>query len=91
MNLISNLFFNNAVSDTGLALYIFNSFAMSINILNNKYLNNMVQSSTQTLGSVIFLNNPGNVSITNSIFDHNQGIYGTCIYYSETSKLFRKM
>jgi len=37
-----------------------------------------------SLGSVIYLENPSNISIENSNFFNNSGILGTCIYYSES-------
>lgn len=86
MNLISNIFSGNSASSNGLVLDIFNSFGI-INLQNNSFSNNTVQNSIQSSGSVIFLSDPGNISILNSTFENNYGIFGTCIYYSETSNL----
>ena len=36
------------------------------------------------MGSIIYLENPSNISIENSNFFNNSGILGTCIYYYES-------
>ena len=82
--MIGNVFSGNFASENGLAFQIFNCSGVIL-IKNNKFLNNYVWSTTQPLGSTIALNNPGDISIINSIFENNSGIFGTCIYYSEES------
>ena len=39
-----------------------------------------------SLGSIIYLENPSNISIENCTFFNNSGILGTCIYYYESDK-----
>ena len=79
----SNHFFQNGASQNGLAIYIQNSTI--IQIKNNLFSSNAVLSKKQTEGSVLLLENPGNILIFNSVFNDNFGISGTCISYSETS------
>ena len=43
-------------------------------------------NENQIEGSTIFLENPGNISILNCLFENNHGISGTCLSYSEISK-----
>ena len=40
-------------------------------------------SPSQTMGSIFYLENPGNITIVNSFFYNNTGIFGSAIYYSE--------
>ena len=56
-------------------------------IANNSFLSNSIKPNIYNLGSIINLNDPGNVSLLNSLFEQNSGIMGTCIYYSELSKI----
>ena len=44
-------------------------------------------SKNQIEGSVLVLEDAGNISIFNSVFKNNFGISGTCLSYSETSNL----
>ena len=60
----------------------------AIKIQNSVFSNNTVANKNQIEGSVILLENPGNISIINSVFDNNIGISGTCLSYSETSNSF---
>ena len=84
LTLNSLSFYQNAAWENGAALFIGGS--LKIIIENCNFTSNTIQPNSQNLGSVIFLNNPGNLSIINSIFKNNVGILGTCIYYSETNK-----
>lgn len=81
--LISISFDKNIASENGAALYINGASQMIIE--NCNFTNNIIQPNKKNLGSVLFLDNPGNLSIASSNFESNQGILGTCIYYSETS------
>lgn len=85
--LSSSTFHENFALENGGALYIPVSFFIIIE--NCHFLNNKIQNdenSQKSLGSVLFLNNPGNLSLNKSSFISNVGILGACIYYSETSK-----
>ena len=79
----SNLFFRNNAFFNGAALYILNS-SSTIIINNNSFSENSVIQST--FGSILNLKNPGNLTISNSTFNSNQGVLGTAIYYDEESK-----
>ena len=46
-------------------------------------------NKNQSEGSVFFLDNPGNISIIDSVFENNLGVTGACIFYSELSKFFK--
>ena len=61
---------------------------MDITIQNNIFSNNFYANATQNDGSVIVLDNAGNVYIIDSHFEDNFGIFGTCLTYSETSKKY---
>ena len=88
MTLISNKFSQNSARENGLVLYISNC-AGSLNIQSNSFVNNRysILISTQNSGSVMYLSNPGNVSINFSNFENNYANFGTCIYYSENSNI----
>ena len=77
-------FEKNFASINGLAIYILIANG-NIHFETNNFFDNSIQNNIQSLGSVLYLDNPGNISITNCIFSKNIGIIGTCIYYSETS------
>ena len=62
-----------------------------ITIQDNVFSNNSIENTDQSAGSVILLDNPGNISILNSDFKNNFGISGSCISYSETSKLLKPL
>ena len=53
---------------------------------NNVFSNNSMANTNQIEGSAIFLENPGNISIFNCLFENNFGSSGTCLSYSEISK-----
>lgn len=83
--LISCDFNENVAWDNGAALFI--REALVITIENCRFNNNAIEKKEKDdLGSILFLNNPGNLTISFSNFEGNEGIIGTCIYYSETSK-----
>ena len=75
----------NIASQNGFAFYITGSLK-TIKVENNVFLNNSIANQNQIEGSVIFLENPGNISIQNCLFQNNLGISGTCLSYSEISK-----
>jgi len=79
----SSYFYQNFARENGAALYISGSIRAIIE--NCTFTTNSIQQNQQNLGSVIFLNNPGNLTIIYSNFEYNEGILGTCISYSETS------
>lgn len=56
-------------------------------IANNSFLSNSIRPNINDVGSIINLNDPGNVLLVNSLFEQNSGIMGTCVYYSELSKI----
>ena len=81
----------NSASENAAAIYISNSNSIQIikltsNTYSYNFINSPQQNKKQVLGSVIYLIDPGSIFIENSIFQHNIGILGTCIYYSETGK-----
>ena len=86
LKMSSNNFIENVATGNGAALYIYDSSG-NILVENCKFLTNSIMSNSENLGSVLFLNNPGNISIINSSFENNVGILGTCIYYSESRKI----
>ena len=79
----STFFYQNVAGENGAALFISGSSAIIIEKCN--FFDNLINQNVQNLGSVLYLNNPGNISILYSDFERNEGILGTCIYYSETS------
>lgn len=81
----STIFYLNIAYENGAALFV--SISTYIIIANCSIIENLIQKNQTIMGSVIFLNNPGNISITFSNFQSNKGIMGTCIYYSELRKL----
>ena len=83
LTLNSSYFYQNFARENGAALYISGSIRAIIE--NCTFTLNSIQQNQQNLGSVIFLNNPGNLTIIYSNFEYNEGILGTCISYSETS------
>ena len=72
----------------GLAISITSLFNETSLDNNNFFNNSIIQKNAKNSGSVIYLENPGNISITNSIFSRNIGMFGTCLFYSETSLCF---
>lgn len=40
------------------------------------------------MGSTVYLFDPGNINIINSTFKYNQGLMGSCVYYSESRSDF---
>ena len=81
----SNKFLKNVASQNGFAVYITGSLK-TVNFQYNVFSNNSMANEKQIEGSVIFLENPGNISIVNCLFETNFGISGTCLTYSEISK-----
>ena len=74
-------------SQTGFAIYIMGSLK-TVKVQNNVFSSNSMASQNQIEGSVICLENPGNISIFDCLFEGNFGISGTCLSYSEISKLY---
>ena len=87
LKLTSNVFIENVAFENGAALYLYDC-AGETSIVNSTFSNNLVEENPEKAGSVIYLNKPGNITIINSIFQNNKGIFGACIYYSETSRTF---
>lgn len=56
-------------------------------IENNSFISNQVTSFSST-GSVIYLENPSNITISSSLFINNVGVLGSCIYYQEGYSAF---
>ena len=79
----SSFFYQNVAWENGAALFI--SGSSTVIIENCNFTENSIQINEQNIGSVLYLNNPGNLSIISCNFEFNEGIVGTCIYYSETS------
>lgn len=90
LSLELNKFEFNKAYENGACIYIYNKNSTSfINIFSNNLTNNSIQNLTKkNLGSAIYLEDPGRISIIRSIFYLNYGLLGTCIYYSETSNDF---
>ena len=74
-------------SQNGFAIYIMGSLK-TVKIQNNVFSSNSMASQNQIDGSVIYLENPGNISIFDCHFENNLGISGTCLSYSEKSKFY---
>ena len=74
-------------SQNGFAIYIMGSLK-TVKVQNNVFSNNSMVSQNQIEGSVIYLENPGNISIFDCLFENNLGISGTCLSYSEISKFY---
>ena len=58
----------------------------TVKVQNNVFSNNSMVRQNQIEGSVICLENPGNISIFDCTFENNLGISGTCLSYSELSQ-----
>ena len=88
----SNRFSQNVAFKNGLAVFINDSSSDSsdVQIRNNFFFDHSVQSKNQIEGSVLGLEDAGNISIFDSVFKNNFGISGTCLSYSETSNFFIK-
>lgn len=82
-----NVFVENVAYENGAGLYLYDCSG-GTSIVNSTFSNNLIKENQAKTGSVIYLNRPGNVTIKNSIFQNNKGIFGACIYYSETSDRF---
>ena len=82
-----NTFIQNVASQNGFAIYI-NASLKFIQLNNNEFCINSFVNQNQSSGSVLYLANPKNISIIDNFFKDNLGIFGTCIYYSETSNIF---
>jgi len=86
----TNIFQNNFASDNGGCIYILNlNSSGQIVLLNNVFISNgilFVKIDNMSLGSIVYLENPSNLSIQDSTFFNNSGIVGTCIYYSESNQ-----
>ena len=82
-----NSFFQNVAFQNGLAIFLQNSLK-TVQIRNNVLSNHSVANKNQIEGSVLVLENSGNITIVNSFFKNNFGISGTCLSYSETSYLY---
>ena len=74
-------------SQNGFAIFIMESLK-TVQVQNNVFSNNSMANQTQIEGSVICLENPGNISILDCLFENNLGISGTCLSYSEISKFY---
>ena len=85
--LLSNKFIKNVAHDNGGALYFIECSGVS-QIINSSFMNSSIKplSPSQTMGSIFYLENPGNITIVNSFFNNNTGIFGSAIYYSELRK-----
>ena len=86
LKLLYNNFLLNEATENGAALYISKkNCSSSITVTGNLFFKNyFVDSNKNEIGSVIYLEDPGNISIENSNFTNNIAIMGTCIYYSES-------
>ena len=85
----NNIFQNNFANENGGCIFISNlNSTGQITLLNNFFISNGIsfdiKNNTMSLGSIIYLENPSNISIENSNFFNNSGILGTCIYYYES-------
>lgn len=79
--LLNNSFLYNIGSEIASVIYISNLKGSGFsNISYNNFERNFILGKT---GSVIFLQSPGLISITNSNFSKNKGVMGSCIYYME--------
>ena len=85
--LIDNYFYGNSASEDGAILYFLQSKGRIL-FKNNTFLNNSIKSGTDKMGSVIYLLNPGNITMISSSFRDNTGITGASIYYSESTGNF---
>ena len=91
LNIFSNVFEYNYANENGGCFYISNeNSGGEIIISNNNLISNWITlSSSSSLGSIVYLTDPGAITIKNSIFQNNSGISGTCIYYSETRNYYK--
>ena len=80
------MFSQNVALKNGLAVFI-NDSSSDVQIRNKFFFDHSVASKNQIEGSVLVLEDAGNISIFNSVFKNNFGISGTCLSYSETSNL----
>jgi len=71
----SNNFTKNIADETGAALYI-TSYNGTTMISNNNFVMNSLNVNPEKTRSVIFLNDTGNITLTNSQFENNNGIMG---------------
>ena len=82
--MINNYFSGNSAFEDGSILYFLKSKG-TILLKNNTFLNNSIKCcGIDKIGSVIYLFDPGNISIISSSFHDNQGTTGASIYYSES-------
>ena len=81
---MKNYFSENSASKDGSILYFLRSKG-TILLRDNIFLNNSITCcGIQKLGSVIYLLDPGNITIISSSFREKKGIIGSSIYYSES-------
>ena len=62
-------FYQNVAIENGAGIYISDSSTVVLD--NCNFMNNKIQQNQQNVGSILYLNNPGNLSITNSNFENN--------------------
>ena len=85
----SNIFSQNTATENGGCLYLSQTSSSGIiSIINDSFINNVINNSMSSVGSIILLSDPANISIENSYFLNNIGILGTCIYYGESRRYF---
>ena len=86
---MNNYYSGNSASKDGSILYFLRSKG-TILLKNNTFLNNSIECcGIDKMGSVIYLLDPGNITIISSFFRDNKGITGASIYYAESQgKLF---
>lgn len=87
----ANIFENNRAQENGSLVFVSNlNSSGQILFINNSFCNNVIQfaknKNNNSLGSIIFLENPSNFIIQSSTFFNNSGIVGACIYYAESIK-----
>ena len=85
----NNIFQNNSADDNGVCIFLSNlNSSGQIFLLNNSFISNEISFQTNSLGSIIYLENPSTISIENYTFFNNSGIIGTCIYYLESNNVY---
>ena len=65
----SNVFAQNFALENGAVLFV--AFSSAIIIESCNFINNSIHENQKNLGAVVYLNNPGNLSIHYSNFENN--------------------
>jgi len=80
---MNNSYIKNIAFENGAALYILDGSGTTIINRDAFIKNEIIDNGLNTYGSTLYLQNSGNISVLDSLFDENKGVLGGAIYFSE--------